>query len=517
MTLPPGTRLRDYEITRLIAEGAFGIVYLAWDHALQRKVAIKEYLPASIATRADDSAAVVVADRQLDTFKAGLASFVGEARLLARFDHPSLVKVYRFWEDNGTAYMVPCPTTRARPSGPRSPSSATCRAKPSCASGSSLSSTPSPRSTPAASGTRTSVPTRSCSPPNGPVLLGFASAAHAIEAIHHTPAVALCRGFAAIEQYGSAAGNDARAVDRPLRPGRDGVRRRHGQPIRHRPPTASPATMCARCRSLRPGSYSAALLAAIDAAMAVQPQQRPADHAEFRALMGDIEAPAHAPAHAASGPHAGAVPAGARRPRAKSTVPDRPRLAVAEPARPAVAPVVARRRPPAARPARAARHRRAPPRRPPAPAGGLPSWMTSGPRPAAARRVLYGVVAAACALIGIAALVLQFAARTERSGIACRGVGARLHGSDNVAASACDASGRLPSLRRRRSPSRPRLPCPSPRRRCRSPVPRAGSCRDRRTARPESSVRRAALDILQKASLEPITPAETDFFKKECK
>jgi serine/threonine protein kinase len=40
------------------------------------------------------------------TFQAGLASFVGEARLLAQFDHPSLVKVFRFWEANNTAYMV---------------------------------------------------------------------------------------------------------------------------------------------------------------------------------------------------------------------------------------------------------------------------------------------------------------------------------------------------------------------------------------------------------------------------
>jgi hypothetical protein len=48
----------------------------------------------------------IKSDRHLDTFRAGLKSFVNEARLLARFDHPALVKVYRFWEENGTAYMV---------------------------------------------------------------------------------------------------------------------------------------------------------------------------------------------------------------------------------------------------------------------------------------------------------------------------------------------------------------------------------------------------------------------------
>ncbi|MEP7302839.1 MAG: protein kinase, partial [Caldimonas sp.] len=106
-TLPIGTQLLDYEITGLIGEGGFGIVYLAWDISLQRKVAVKEYMPASMASRVAGSSAIVVkSERHLDTFKAGLKSFVNEARLLARFDHPSLVKVYRFWEENGTAYMA---------------------------------------------------------------------------------------------------------------------------------------------------------------------------------------------------------------------------------------------------------------------------------------------------------------------------------------------------------------------------------------------------------------------------
>ena len=63
-TLPEGTRIRDYQITGLIGEGGFGIVYLAYDVSLQRRVAIKEYLPASMASRANASMAVVVKSRR---------------------------------------------------------------------------------------------------------------------------------------------------------------------------------------------------------------------------------------------------------------------------------------------------------------------------------------------------------------------------------------------------------------------------------------------------------------------
>src|SRR6478736_4388573 len=106
-TLAIGTRLREYEVKGLIGEGTCSIVYLGWDHALQRKVAVKEYMPAAMVGRIQGSTNVVVAaDRHLEAVRAGLRGFINEARLLARFDHPSLVKVYRFWEGNGTAYMV---------------------------------------------------------------------------------------------------------------------------------------------------------------------------------------------------------------------------------------------------------------------------------------------------------------------------------------------------------------------------------------------------------------------------
>lgn len=104
--LPLGTYLGEFELQGVIGEGGFGIVYLAWDHSLQRRVALKEYFPSSLAARAGGHTVSVKSERHRETFQAGLSSFVNEARLLAQFDHASLVKVYRFWEANDTAYMV---------------------------------------------------------------------------------------------------------------------------------------------------------------------------------------------------------------------------------------------------------------------------------------------------------------------------------------------------------------------------------------------------------------------------
>ena len=104
--LPKGTRLAEFEILGVLGLGGFGIVYLALDHSLQRQVAIKEYLPGSLAHRDGTRNIVPHSEQQRETFDAGLASFIQEARLLAQFDHFALVKVFRFWEANGTAYMA---------------------------------------------------------------------------------------------------------------------------------------------------------------------------------------------------------------------------------------------------------------------------------------------------------------------------------------------------------------------------------------------------------------------------
>lgn len=104
--LPVGSHLAEFEITRVIGQGGFGVVYEAWDHTLERVVAIKEYLPTSLSTRQQDGTVVPLSERHRETFDLGMRSFINEARLLAQFDHPSLLKVYRFWQEKGTTYMV---------------------------------------------------------------------------------------------------------------------------------------------------------------------------------------------------------------------------------------------------------------------------------------------------------------------------------------------------------------------------------------------------------------------------
>jgi len=104
--LPIGMRLAEFEITGYVGDGGFSIVYLAWDHSLERQVALKEYMPSSLACRSAGTRVLPRSERHRDTFNIGLKSFINEGKLLAQFDHPSLVKVYRFWEAHGTAYMV---------------------------------------------------------------------------------------------------------------------------------------------------------------------------------------------------------------------------------------------------------------------------------------------------------------------------------------------------------------------------------------------------------------------------
>ena len=104
--LPQGHRLQEYELVRVLGFGGFGMTYLGFDHNLDKAVAIKEYLPSDIAIRTGDNSVAPQASQFQDDFEWGLERFLDEARALARFDHRNIIKVHRFFEAHGTAYIV---------------------------------------------------------------------------------------------------------------------------------------------------------------------------------------------------------------------------------------------------------------------------------------------------------------------------------------------------------------------------------------------------------------------------
>ena len=104
--LPQGYRLQEYELVRVLGFGGFGMTYLGFDHNLDKPVAIKEYLPSDIAIRTADRSVAAQASEFRGDFQWGLDRFVDEARTLARFDHRHIIKVHRFFEAHGTAYIV---------------------------------------------------------------------------------------------------------------------------------------------------------------------------------------------------------------------------------------------------------------------------------------------------------------------------------------------------------------------------------------------------------------------------
>jgi len=379
-TLPEGTIIGGLEITGLIGEGGFGIVYLANDSGLQRQVAVKEYMPSSLAARASGSMDVQVkSERHADTFKAGLKSFVNEARLLAKFDHDSLVKVYRFWEANGTAYMAmpyyEGPTLkRALAEMKQPPDEAQLRAwlhpildalavmhHAHCFH-------------------RDIAPDNILLTASGPLLLDFGAARRVIGDMTHALTVVLKPGYAPIEQYGDSpnmaqgAWTDLYALACVVYYAITGKA----------PMSSVERLMGDRLQPLSriaAGRYSEGFLHSIDAALGVRPQERPQDVAQFRALLDAGLAPS-APAAAPKGP---ALPSGLaappREPGQKTA-----QLHAEERTHPTPPPAVPRPAPPPPAPAPAPPAPRPPPPPPPPPQPPPPAPRPPPPPPPAASR-----------------------------------------------------------------------------------------------------------------------------------
>lgn len=102
-----GARLQSYTIEAVLGAGGFGITYKAVEDFTDRVVAIKEYLPSSLAVRDRDSATVrPLSDRAASDFAWGLERFRAEAKLLIGFHHPNIVPVLAYFEANRTGYLV---------------------------------------------------------------------------------------------------------------------------------------------------------------------------------------------------------------------------------------------------------------------------------------------------------------------------------------------------------------------------------------------------------------------------
>jgi len=105
-SLPSGTKLQggQFTIGKVLGQGGFGITYKGGDMQLRRYVAIKEFFPQGCA-RAAQTVQPTGGMTQVD-YSAIRAKFVDEARTLARFNHPGIVRVFSVFEENNTAYMI---------------------------------------------------------------------------------------------------------------------------------------------------------------------------------------------------------------------------------------------------------------------------------------------------------------------------------------------------------------------------------------------------------------------------
>lgn len=97
-----------YIVGRAIGYGGFGVTYIGMDQVLNKKVAIKEYLPGEFSTRVPGQTEVsVFSGEKEEQFQKGVDKFVDEAKRLAKFQNlEHIVQIYDAFQENGTAYIV---------------------------------------------------------------------------------------------------------------------------------------------------------------------------------------------------------------------------------------------------------------------------------------------------------------------------------------------------------------------------------------------------------------------------
>ena len=301
--LANGASLGPYRVTGVVGQGGFGIVYRAEDPSSGAEVAIKEFLPAQLATRRPDGGLAPALPSHAETFAAGLEGFLDEARLLARVRHPGLVEVLQAWEQNGTAYM-----SMPRYEGPTL--ERLIAAHPSGIDAPTLKAIVAPLLGALATIHAAGCVHRDVSPDNiivrpgaGAVLLDLGAARRVVGDRVRAMTVMLKAGYAPIEQYADdpdcriGPWSDVYALAAVM----------HHAAIGTAPPPSPLRVMrdtCVPLASRAPDGYEPAFLEAIDAAMALRPEERPLSAQAFRERLA---LPNEAPGLGSVGPVVAAV------------------------------------------------------------------------------------------------------------------------------------------------------------------------------------------------------------------
>lgn len=293
--LPVGFQLAEYTIESVLGHGGFGVTYLARDTALGAQVAIKEYMPHELCVRHGKTDVVIPHPRRdaVRDYHWGLKNFAKEGRALAQFKHPNIVRVLRFLEANGTAYMVMeyekglSLSDHLRQNGPRLDEPALLRIFIPILNGLSAVHD-------------AGMLHLDIKPENiylrgdgNPMLIDFGSARQAISTAGHAQRVALTHGYAPIEQYPDKGKQgpwtDIYALGAAMyrcvtgkKP--DGALDRYQAVLKY---TVDPLTPAIK---LAGGRYATNLLECIDWAMQIYAADRPQSARELQdALMGKIK------------------------------------------------------------------------------------------------------------------------------------------------------------------------------------------------------------------------------------
>lgn len=281
-TLVAGERLADdYEVLRVLGTGGFANTYLARDLALNREVAIKEYFPREIALREAPTTVRVKGAKFEKSFEWGLERFVQEAKMLAKFRHTNIVRVFRIFDANETAYIV-LDYVRG------SDLEAWLRQLGRIPSQRELDELVGPLLDALELVHGAGILHRDIKPSNicireetgDPVLLDFGASKYSLGELTGTTAAIVSRGYSPYEAYASESKSQGAWTDIY------GFGATLYRAITQAPPLEATERLLddsmPRLATLKPDGYRASFLEAIDWALAVQPAKRPQNVSQWR-------------------------------------------------------------------------------------------------------------------------------------------------------------------------------------------------------------------------------------------